>query len=92
MLFLHSLIKLGLLIWRDKKYPHRVPSQIGEGGYAQPPQPIPVTLARDEELGLSGSPMSDAAKDVTPAPPPPAYGLWRGSVVSDLERSRWVKV
>jgi hypothetical protein len=50
-----------------------MPAMIGPGGYANPIQPIPVTLARDEEAaGIE----SDATKV-----PPPAYGLWRESVV-----------
>jgi len=48
-------------------------SLIGPGGYANPPRPIPVALARDEEAaGIE----SEATKF-----PPPAYGLWRESVV-----------
>jgi hypothetical protein len=46
---------------------------IGPGGFANPPRPIPVALARDEEAaGIE----SEATKF-----PPPAYGLWRESVV-----------
>ena len=49
-------------------------SLIGPGGFANPPRPIPVALARDEEAaGIE----SEATKF-----PPPAYGLWRESVVS----------
>ena len=50
-----------------------LPSMIGPGGYANPVMPIRVALARDEEAaGIE----SDATKF-----PPPAYGLWRESVV-----------
>lgn len=50
-----------------------LPSMMGPGGYANPPQPIRVALARDEEaVGVE----SEATKF-----PPPAYGLWRESVV-----------
>jgi hypothetical protein len=46
----------------------------GPGGYAIPRQPIRVVLARDEEAaGIE----SEATKMN-----PPAYGLWRESVVS----------
>jgi hypothetical protein len=46
---------------------------IGPGGYANPQTPIRVALARDEEAaGIE----SEATKV-----PPPAYGLWRESVV-----------
>ena len=48
-------------------------SLAGPGGFANPPRPIPVALARDEEAaGIE----SEATKF-----PPPAYGLWRESVV-----------
>lgn len=57
--------------------------------YAQPETPIPVILARDEELGLhddASADNDDASADsdsVRPVQhPPPAYGLWRSSVVS----------
>jgi len=50
-----------------------LPSMIGPGGYANPQTPIRVALARDEEAaGIE----SEATKL-----PPPAYGLWRESVV-----------
>lgn len=50
-----------------------LPSMIGPGGYANPVVPIRVALARDEEAaGIE----SEATKL-----PPPAYGLWRESVV-----------
>jgi len=48
-------------------------SLVATGGYANPPEPIRVALARDEEAaGIE----SEATKV-----PPPAYGLWRESVV-----------
>ena len=52
--------------------------------FAQPRQPIPVVLARDEELGLhnaNNGGLEDEDTDVALPPPPPAYGLWRSSVV-----------
>ena len=53
-----------------------MPNIYAVGGYAIPDQPIRVVLARDEEAaGIE----SDAAKLQ-----PPAYGLWRESVVSFL--------
>lgn len=58
--------------------PDRVPSRAGPLSYAQPEQPIPVVLARDEENAVEDS--AEGNKKV--APPPPAYGLWRSSVVS----------
>jgi len=51
----------------------QLPAMTGPGGYANPRNPIRVTLARDEEAaGIE----SEATKF-----PPPAYGLWRESVV-----------
>ena len=55
-----------------------------EAGFAQPGQPIPVVLARDEQLGLHGDNGRDGEEEeevVALPPPPPAYGLWRSSVV-----------
>ena len=64
-----------------------------EAGFAQPRQPIPVVLARDEELGLHDhhhhynhgrsehEGEEDNGRDDVLPPPPPAYGLWRNSVV-----------
>ncbi len=57
----------------DSDMRQNLPSMIGPGGYANPSTPIPVALARDEEaVGIK----SEATKM-----PPPAYGLWRESVV-----------
>jgi len=57
----------------DDDPPRSLPSMIGPGGYANPVVPIRVALARDEEAaGIE----SEATKV-----PPPAYGLWRESVV-----------
>lgn len=54
-----------------------------EEDYAQPETPIPVILARDEELGLhDDANASDHESIRAVQPPPPAYGLWRSSVVS----------
>ena len=49
------------------------PPMIGPRGYANPAEPIRIALVRDEEAaGIE----SEATKF-----PPPAYGLWRESVV-----------
>lgn len=70
-----------MLIMRPNRiaelHPERVPSRAGPLGYAQPEQPIPVVLAQDEEIAVGGN--SEGHNKV--APPPPAYGLWRSSVV-----------
>jgi hypothetical protein len=75
--FCHSLIRLCMMIIHppsdDDIENQNLPSMIGPGGYANPVVPIRVALARDEEAaGIE----SEATKL-----PPPAYGLWRESVV-----------
>jgi hypothetical protein len=50
------------------------PQMTGSGGYAIPRQPIRVVLARDEEAAGLDSETTKIS--------PPAYGLWRESVVS----------
>lgn len=57
----------------DLEEQQQLPPMTGIAGYANPASPIRVTLARDEEAaGIE----SEATKL-----PPPAYGLWRESVV-----------
>ncbi|KAK4098401.1 hypothetical protein N658DRAFT_499457 [Parathielavia hyrcaniae] len=76
--FCHSLIRLVMLVVKARKRDQmvqqgRLPEMAGPGGYAIPQEPIPVVLARDEEAaGIE----SDATKTG-----PPAYGVWRESVV-----------
>ena len=75
--FCHALIRLCMMIMHppsdDDMENQNLPSMTGPGGYANPTMPIRVALARDEEAaGIE----SDATKL-----PPPAYGLWRESVV-----------
>lgn len=79
IVFCHSFVRFVLALARgpiviDR---NRIPSQIGRGGYAEPHRPIPVVLAADEEVMADDS---DTREKV--AAPPPAYGLWRSSVVS----------
>lgn len=75
--FCHALIRLCMMLIHppeDNDLEQQLPSMIGPGGYANPEVPIRVALARDEEAaGIE----SEATKI-----PPPAYGLWRESVVS----------
>lgn len=78
--FCQGLIRLCLLIFRPKpteeRRRSRLPNMYGPSGYAVPRQPIRVLLARDEEAaGIE----SEATKTN-----PPAYGLWRESVVSEI--------
>lgn len=88
--FCHGLIRLCMLIVRagrggggedeDAARVAAMPQMFGPGGYAIPRQPIRVVLARDEEAaGIE----SEATKAN-----PPAYGLWRESVVSSRLRFR----
>jgi hypothetical protein len=82
--FCHALIRLCMMIMHppsDEDIENQnLPSMIGPGGYANPVMPIRVALARDEEAaGIE----SDATKL-----PPPAYGLWRESVV--CKHSFWI--
>lgn len=77
--FCHSLIRLCMLVAKARKRAQMVergqaaPEMVGAGGYTVPREPIPVVLARDEEVaGIQ----SEATKTG-----PPAYGVWRESVV-----------
>lgn len=79
--FCHSILRLAMILLRgprDEYASNRVPSRVGPMGYAQPERPIHVVLARDEEIAADG----DEAGREKVMPPPPAYGLWRSSVVS----------
>ncbi|OHE90586.1 hypothetical protein CORC01_14112 [Colletotrichum orchidophilum] len=74
--FCHGLIRLCMLVIRprpDDEARTPMPQLLAPGGYAVPREPIRVVLARDEE---EQGEVSEAilAK-------PPAYGLWRESVV-----------
>ena len=78
------MLSLHLRVRGDRQI-QRALTSADEEECAQPETPIPVIVARDEELGLSDT--SSDRDSVRPiAHPPPAYGLWRSSVVS-LERS-----
>jgi hypothetical protein len=63
---------------RQQQRSGRVAGRMGTAGYAQPDRPIQITLARDEEIAIDEE--EERGKPVLP--PPPAYGLWRSSVVS----------
>lgn len=79
IIFCHALIRFAMEILQDRRSTvarNRVPSRVGPMGYAQPDRPIQVTLAGDEEALVDGA----VREKVTT--PPPAYGLWRSSVVS----------
>ncbi|KAL2372024.1 hypothetical protein BDBG_04000 [Blastomyces gilchristii SLH14081] len=92
--FCHSFIRFFMLAWRSPPAhpPSAAPKAVSTREYVQPDQPIPVILARDEEIvaevdadnhigrngNLSGLP-----------PPPPAYGLWRNSVRINPNLVHW---
>lgn len=93
ILFCHSLIRLCMLLLNprtDIEQGVRVIDRAESEEYAQPEQPIRVVLARDEEIGISGTDDS-VGEDDGPTPPPPAYGIWRCSVVSCEECFCYVK-
>ncbi|GJN69959.1 hypothetical protein VFPFJ_09708 [Purpureocillium lilacinum] len=84
--FAYSFVRLLLLVFQpDRKNRRRrrgqVPDLMAQGGYVVPPKPIPVLLARDEEVAGA---QSEASKLK-----PPAYGLWRESVRVDPDRLFW---
>lgn len=96
MVFCHSFARTCLLATKIARYGstglHRVPSVVGPLGYAQPAHPIHVVLARDEEIVIEGA-AADGSNNTSAAAtaaatkltaPPPAYGLWRSSVVCPL--------
>ncbi|KAL8920573.1 MAG: hypothetical protein Q9208_006195 [Pyrenodesmia sp. 3 TL-2023] len=90
MTFCHCVIRLSMLSARlrarERRFGIRQCSMADEEDYAQPETPIPVILARDEELGLhddANASDNDSIRSVQH--PPPAYGLWRSSVVSAQE-------
>lgn len=74
--FLFSAVRLWLVLFRPDPEDRREalpPEMVGPGRYMVPPKPIPVVLARDEEAAGTEGHAVEAM--------PPAYGLWRESVV-----------
>ncbi|MCJ1476356.1 hypothetical protein MMC13_005022 [Lambiella insularis] len=86
--FCHSLIRLCMLALKKKERGSTriTTDEMSSVGFAHPAEPIRVVLARDEELGI-GDELADGVKDLPS--PPPAYGLWRGSVRIDPNLLRW---
>jgi hypothetical protein len=90
--FTHSLVRL-IVITRERKNPRRhrpaIPSVAGPEGF-KPDVPIRVQLVRDEERsayddeGVIPEEKMEVLKQ-----PPPAYGLWRGSVRLDPNLLHW---
>ncbi|KYK58153.1 hypothetical protein DCS_05166 [Drechmeria coniospora] len=84
-IFAYSLVRLLLLKFQPDRLSRRrrppVPDIMGHRGYAVPPKPIPVVLARDEDaVGIERE-----AGQLHP----PAYGLWRESVRVDPNMLFW---
>jgi len=86
--FIHSSIRLWIMSRKasrrsDSSRRHnRIPSTAGPEGF-KPNRPIPVQLARDEEIAaLDDEGTLHEEKLEALKQPPPAYGLWRESVVS----------
>ena len=85
ILFCHYLIRLCMLAFEPRtRFARKRQSPLHadeEAGFAQPKQPIPVVLARDEENNSDRVQVDEDDIDRALPPPPPAYGLWRSSVV-----------
>ena len=80
VVFCHSLIRLCLATFKSRKGNRtQRRGRVDTERIQEFDQPIPVVLARDEETALGEN---DYHEDKNLPPPPPAYGLWRGSVVS----------
>jgi hypothetical protein len=89
----HSLIRLWIIARkgdprsRSSRRHNRIPSTAGPEGF-KPNRPIPVQLARDEEIAaISEDGTLQEEKLEALKQPPPAYGLWRESVVSFASQS-----
>ena len=54
-----------------------------EAGFARPREPIRVTMVQDDDVhvGVGGRDEVEDDPEKELPPPPPAYGLWRSSVV-----------
>ena len=85
MVFSYSFIRLCIAIAKRPKPPplNRSSSEVSEASFSVPEQPNRVIFAQDEELGLHEVATREEESNVQL--PPPMYGLWRTSVVSDLK-------
>ena len=83
--FCHSFVRLSMLIIKKRRKGRTgaVSESSNQENFARPTQPIRVILARDEEEGTSTVDGNEIEEDEPKnlPPPPPAYGLWRGSMV-----------
>jgi hypothetical protein len=79
MAFAHATVRLCMYILRPPQYPI---SRTGSNATVAPQDPIPIVLRRDEE-DFGDDEVNGVPKDAVLPEPPPAYGLWRGSTVSE---------
>jgi hypothetical protein len=89
IIFAHSTIRLCMLTHTTRvqnQRERRRQRPILED-YSYPDEPVRVVLAIDEEMGYGVGDADPDEKDLPP--PPPAYGLWRGSVRIDPALVRW---
>ncbi|KAL8958546.1 MAG: hypothetical protein Q9193_004417 [Seirophora villosa] len=96
MILCHFIIRLCMLCFRFRARVLRRERErsctMDEGAdedYAQPETPIPIILARDEELGLHDDASADSDSVRPVQHPPPAYGLWRSSVRANPDLIHW---
>ncbi|KAL9010369.1 MAG: hypothetical protein Q9173_004693 [Seirophora scorigena] len=96
MILCHFIIRLCMLCFRFRARVLRrererscTMDEGAEEGYAQPETPIPIILARDEELGLHEDASADSDSVRPVQHPPPAYGLWRSSVRANPDLIHW---
>lgn len=98
IIFCHDLIRLCMLASAPKgslDYSDAFRMQSPTASIARPREPIRIILASDEELSLHDEQhpvVVEEDENVAVAPPPPAYGLWRGSVRVDPELVHWQPV
>ncbi|KAL4801910.1 hypothetical protein BDV18DRAFT_67864 [Aspergillus unguis] len=90
VIWCHSLCRFIVTVYQ---FPNNVanrtlPNMAETAGYAQPNQPIRVTMAIDEERLTE----SDGNPAVKVTAPPPAYGLWRSSVRLNPDLLHWQRV
>ncbi|KAE9987157.1 hypothetical protein EG328_003626 [Venturia inaequalis] len=96
--FSHSAIRLWIMAHKgnlpsyESSHHNRIPSTAGPEGF-KPSRPIPVQLARDDEIAaLDEEGCLHEEKLETTKMPPPAYGLWRESVRIDPNLLHWQRV
>ncbi|KAK4133890.1 hypothetical protein BT67DRAFT_422540 [Trichocladium antarcticum] len=84
--FCHALVRLCMMAAKERRKKAtraQLPEMQRSEGYAMPPEPIRVVLARDEEAAGIQSEATTRG--------PPAYGVWRESVRVDPDRLYWMR-